>query len=140
MRRQFALATVLFALVLGLGTPAVVRAQPGVKLSPVKKVGRQTVRVAYTETDLEWLVTQRHFVIDGKRVALPPTKLGYDPVFSAPRWLSRAGKISGLKFWEFDKEKGRRRVVQLAYPGYRVISRGKWQDSPGGDTVPDPPK
>jgi hypothetical protein len=114
-------------------------APSGIRLSAPRRVGRQTVRVAYQQTDLDWLVNQKYFVVDGRRVALPPERLGYDRVFSAPRWIATSGRISALKFWQFNKRTSERRPVTLSFPRYRVLQRGPWRAAPGGDTVPDPP-
>lgn len=128
---------IVLVLVMVLGQAAMGKAE--VKLSPSEKVGAQTVQIAYVETDLEWLIEQRYFLVDGKKYKLPPASL-YDPVFSAPRWVSEKKKITGLKFWQFDKKAGRRRAIHASFPSYKVISRGKWERHMGGDTVPDPPK
>lgn len=111
-----------------------------VKLSPPQKVGNSVVRVAFTPTDLEWLVEQKYFLIDNRRVALPPASLGYHRTFSTPRWITHGGRIAALKYWQFDTAKSLRRTVTLAFPSYRVLSRGPWIASPGGDTIPDPPR
>lgn len=110
------------------------------QLSPPQKVGGATIRIAFRSTNMEWVPEQLYFVIDGKRVALPPVATGYDRNFSAPRFIARNGRLVGLKFWGFDKQSSRRRVVELSYPDYRFVSRGPWQSAPGGDTVPDPPQ
>lgn len=134
MRR---VATSVAALALLLCVQAVA-APP--QLSPPQKVGGSTIRIAFRSTEMEWVPEQLYFVIDGKRVALPPVATGYDRNFSAPRFIARNGRLAALKFWGFDKVNSRRRVVELSYPDYRYVSRGPWQSVPGGDTVPDPPQ
>lgn len=124
------------AFILGLCMAATAAPAP---LSPPQKVGRSTVRIAFRPTRMAWVPEQLYFVIDGRRVELPPLSTGYDRNFSAPRWIARDGRLRGLKFWAFDKAGSRRRVVELSYPGYRLVARGPWQSAPGGDTVPDPP-
>lgn len=130
-------ATLIAAIALLLCTAATA-APP--QLSPPQNAGGSTIRIAFRSTGMEWVPEQLYFVIDGKRVALPPVVTGYDRNFSAPRFIARNGRLAGLKFWGFDKQNSRRRVVELSYPDYRFVSRGPWQSAPGGDTVPDPPQ
>lgn len=111
-----------------------------VELSPARKVGGSVVQIAYLPGELEWLVTQQYFVVDGRRHPLPPARLGYDRVFSSPRWKVSGQRISALRYWEFDKVKSLRRWVQVSFPSYQLQGRGRWEQSPGSDTVPDPPR
>lgn len=127
-------------LALWLLLTAAALAAPKVQLSPPQKVGASTVRIAFIQESLEWLGEQQYFVIDGRKVALPPASLGYDRIFSAPNWKVSGGRITGLKYWQFNKEKSTRRAVTLTFPGYKLVNRGPWAFFPGGDTVPDPPK
>jgi hypothetical protein len=124
------------ALLVGLVMPALAAA---IQYSPPQRVGTQVVRVAFVATDLEWVPEQRFYVVDGRRFALPPAALGYDRNFSFPRWLARRERVAGLRYWQFDRQASRRRVVELTFPDYRLVRRGPWVSAPGGDTVPDPP-
>lgn len=104
------------------------------------KVGNQWVQAIVDEdSEFAWAPTQLYYLIDGKRVNIPPARVGFDPVFSAPGWNTTRGRIASIRFWEFDKSAGKRRKVVISYPGYRIISRGPWRKHNGGDTVPHPP-
>lgn len=110
-----------------------------ITLSPVQRVGHSSVQIALEESGSSWRDEQLYFIVDGKKVALPPASLGYDREYSMPRWQEGRGRIVGIKFWEFNNKASKRRWVHLSFPAYAVVGRGPWKVFHCDDAVPDPP-